>query len=421
MENMESRMKDQKLRFTIACKNFPVRSQTFILNQILDLIDKGHDVNIVVYEANKELLGQVDPKYRLAERISTTDMPQSFVLRVFGLLIFTVTHPAFFIKILQTVNFFKFGKIALSLKLFYSAKVFLKQPKYDLYQAHFGEVGMILSILKSIGIVDGRIITTFHGYDAHFSDATFATTKAIYTQLFGAKDNRFTVNSDYTKNQIISLGARENTIYNLPVGLDTQKYQRKTKTTQREQLRLISVGRLVPFKGFEYSIRAVAKLVNDGFFQIHYSIIGEGTQYVFLDSLIKQLGMSQHVFLIGAKSQEEVIAKMSDSDLFVHPAIRENNGRQENQGLVIQEAQALELPVITTRTGGIPEGLIENKTGLLVEEKNIDHLANSILFFAQNKPEIERFGKAGRDFVVQNFDIKTINDRLVSVYEEVLK
>ena len=333
-------MKDQKLRFTIACKNFPVRSQTFILNQILDLIDKGHEVNIVVYEKNDKLLSHLDEsKYRLSEKISATNMPQSFVLRIVGLLTFTLSHPAFFLKILKSINFFKFGKIALSLKLFYTAKVFLKQSKYDLYQAHFGEVGMILSILKNIGVIDGRIITSFHGYDAHFSDATFTATKTMYAQLFGASDNTFTVNSNYTKKQIVQLGANQSTIYDLPVGLDTQKYQCKQKSNLDNRLQLISVGRLVPFKGFEYSIQAVAKLVNEGH-KISYIIIGEGIQYVFLNMLIKQLGMTEHIFLIGAKSQEEVITEMSNSNLFIHPAIKEDNGRQENQGLVIQEAQA---------------------------------------------------------------------------------
>ena len=115
-------------------------------------------------------------------------------------------------------------------------------------------------------------------------------------------------------------------------------------------------------------------------------------------------------------NENEVINFMDNSSVFLYPGIVDNTGRCENQGLVIQEAQAMQLPVVTSDVGGISEGLIDKKTGFLVEEGNIDAFVSKVLWLIDNPNRRKEMGKAGRQFVVENYESIILGERLIDIY-----
>ena len=123
----------------------------------------------------------------------------------------------------------------------------------------------------------------------------------------------------------------------------------------------------------------------------------------------------------GSKSQIEIKDFMSNSHIFIFPGIIDENGRCENQGLVIQEAQAMQLPVVTSNVGGIPDGLINGKTGFVVDEGNIDGFVSKILWLIDNPSSRKKMGKAGRQFVVENYDSSILGEKLLDIYYNSLK
>ena len=122
----------------------------------------------------------------------------------------------------------------------------------------------------------------------------------------------------------------------------------------------------------------------------------------------------------GALLREEVIALLGDAHLFVLPSLGMEGQitGMEGQGLVLQEAQAMGLPVIASRCCGIPEGVIEGETGLLCPEGNPEALADRIREMHQAHQRWPELGTRGRQLVERKFDIENLNDRLVEIYED---
>ena len=120
---------------------------------------------------------------------------------------------------------------------------------------------------------------------------------------------------------------------------------------------------------------------------------------------------------MGALKQEAIIREFETAQLFLLPGIYdEPDGRAENQGLVIQEAQAMEIPVIVSDVGGMKYGMIPNKTGYVVKEKDITAFADTIEYLIKYPEKAKDMGREGRKFVIENYDSGKLVDTLVSIY-----
>ena len=102
------------------------------------------------------------------------------------------------------------------------------------------------------------------------------------------------------------------------------------------------------------------------------------------------------------------------------PSVTADDGDKEGQALVLQEAGACGLPVLSTLHNGIPEGVLDGKSGFLVPEKNVDALAERLLFLVDNPQLWPGMGKCGREYVEKKYDIKILNEKLVRLYNRLL-
>lgn len=110
---------------------------------------------------------------------------------------------------------------------------------------------------------------------------------------------------------------------------------------------------------------------------------------------------------------------MENSHVFLLPGIHDPvNKRAETQGLVLQEAQAMELPVVISDVGGMKYGIIPDETGFVVRENDITGFADAIEKFILNPQLIVEMGKKGRKFVVDKYDNKIIGAQLIEIYEK---
>jgi colanic acid/amylovoran biosynthesis glycosyltransferase len=147
-------------------------------------------------------------------------------------------------------------------------------------------------------------------------------------------------------------------------------------------------------------------------------MIGSGEMRNEVESLINELGLQEYVSLLGSLSQESVVEEMDKAHLFLLPGIHEKQtGRAETQGLVIQEAQAMELPVIVSDAGGMKYGLLDGVSGFVVKEGDIDGFADKIELLLNNEQMRNAMAKAGRDFVVKTFDTRILGDKLTEIYD----
>ena len=131
--------------------------------------------------------------------------------------------------------------------------------------------------------------------------------------------------------------------------------------------------------------------------------------------------MQENITLLGGKKKDEIKQLYAESHIFILSGIVASDNSQEAQGLVLQEAQAAGLPIVTTRVGGIPEGVLENKSAFIVPERDVEALTQKIMFLLENFEIREAMGQTGRDFVTRNYSLNALNDRLVDIYQSLKK
>jgi glycosyltransferase involved in cell wall biosynthesis len=163
---------------------------------------------------------------------------------------------------------------------------------------------------------------------------------------------------------------------------------------QAEAVDVISVGRLVEKKGFDTFIRAMAS-VCERRAGTKATIVGDGPERAALTELVSQLGLEQNITLAGAKSHSETLELIGQAKVFCLAGQRARNGDCDAVPVVIKEAMARAVAVISTRVGGIPE-VVDDEVGWIVDPGSPQQLADAIAdALADAKRRMER-GAAGR-------------------------
>ena len=194
-------------------------------------------------------------------------------------------------------------------------------------------------------------------------------------------------------------------IYRVYNGIDLELFPNPLTSAPNTVPRIISVGRLVAFKGFDYLIDACAELARRGL-DFTCEIIGDGPVRDDLQTKIDMLNLSPRVNLLGSLSQGAVLEKLQATDIFALASVMDRQGASDIFPTVIIEAMAAARPVVSTRLAGIPESIVHGETGLLVPPGDTMALAQALEQLIQN-PELQaRYGRAGRARVEQHFRIE---------------
>ena len=168
---------------------------------------------------------------------------------------------------------------------------------------------------------------------------------------------------------------------------------------------IVAIGRLIPKKGFANLIRACALLVEHGT-SFRCEIFGEGPLEKELRAQIEELGLYDLVQFPGAKPQHELRKRLAGATVFVLPSVPEAEGGMDNLPTVIMEAMATGLPVVSTTIGGIPEMVVDNETGFLVQPEDAIALAGAIEKVTSDRSLGPRLGQAGYERAQKLFSIE---------------
>ena len=185
-------------------------------------------------------------------------------------------------------------------------------------------------------------------------------------------------------------------------------------------LKIITIGRLIEFKGFHHLIEACAKLGEVGI-EYECCIIGEGPWREQLEKLTSERGVSDHVEFAGVQTQEQVKSRLRASDVFVLPCIVDSKGASDILPTVITESMACSLPIVSTQLVGVPEMVDDGETGILVEPGNVDALAEALKRLAGDHDLARSMGKAGREKAKRVFELEITSGQLVEKFEKAIK
>lgn len=406
------------MRIAFVIGRFPALSETFILNQVTGLIDQGHEVNIFADTPDdRSCVHNEVARYGLQQRTHyLPQLPVHYVARVMkGIGLVAGSGWKSPRRVMRSLNSRRYGQQATSLRLLYAAIPFLnKQFTYDIIHCHFGTFGLRGLFLRDIGVLSGRLVTTFHGAD--ITEAVRAYGRDVYNRLFTSGDLFLPISKRW-QDALIDLGcpAEKTVVHHM--GIDFTEFAfRSHEMVVNGTIRLISVCRLVEKKGIEYAVHAVSKLIKSNY-RLHYDIIGDGPLREDLQRLITELGVADAITVHGQKTKTDVIAYLQRAHLLLAPSVTAKNGDQEGIPVALMEAMAMGLPVVSTWHSGIPELVKDSECGFLVPEQDADALARVIAHLAEH-PEIwSALGRKGRTIVEQEFNVDRLNKRLISIFE----
>jgi len=405
----------RRMKIAFILRRFPALSETFILNQITGLMDLGHTVDIYsTLESGTEENHPDVESYRLLDHLIRLSVPKGLIARAAGafpaLVRGLISSP---LPTLRSLNVFRFGHQAISLRLLYLVSSFNK--RYDVIHCHFGVLGDTGITLRKLGAGADIVVTSFHGFDI----TTWVKEHGdlIYEKLFREGD-LFLPISERWRNRLVKLGCPSEKIRIHHMGIDCERFTFRPRILDKEgNIELVSVARFVEKKGLEYSIKAVAALM-DEYPRLRYTVAGDGELFEDMRKLVEKLGVPERIKLIGWMPQNQILELLQQSHILITPSVTAANGDQEGIPVVLMEAMAMGLQIVATIHSGIPELVEEDITGKLVPERDSEALENALRELLETPDTWSRMGRTGREKVELEFNTRKQVLKLAGYYDE---
>jgi colanic acid/amylovoran biosynthesis glycosyltransferase len=437
------------MRIAFLLQSFPTVSETFILSQVTGLIDLGHDVQVFA-ERRPEHTQTDEPihpdfqSYNLASRTTYLDSEMPAESGYWSMPVWPFSGETWLpgaergipnsARLLQAVPALRrcldvapeltlevidpeqYGSQAVSLEALYHLASFLaRSHQIDALHAHFGPVANNFRFARNV--CQAPLVVTFHGYD--FSQYPQEHGDQVYRQLFQEADAVMGI-SQYAVGRLMKLGCPEEKLSVHHTGVYPDRFPFCARRLEAgEPVRILTVGRLVEKKGLEYALRAVAE-ARHSHPNLRYEIIGEGPLRSELEDLIRRLELNSIVTLHGAAGADAVRRSFAEAHLYLLPSVTARDGDQEGIPVSLMEAQSCGLPILSTFHSGIPELVADGRSGLLVEERNVEQLARALLQMVQNPQAWPSMGQCGRKLVEARFDTAQLNRDLLKIYEKAI-
>lgn len=363
------------MRILVFSDIFCEDTTTFIYNEVIGLTKKNHEV-----------------LYLCGERRNEEKFPFENVVVIPYLINHLLKKTRWYLEIYDKKLSFK-NKV-------YSHQITKEIEAFapDIIHCHFGY--QALKLLDNFNYGKIPVAVTFHGYDA-----TFKFKRKSYVNSLKKHINDWNVyvflacaffKENFIKNQIsLDNGAV------LYCGIDMEFFKRTQYNSHNKPFTFLQIASFHNKKGHHYTVMAFKKLIHDHpEFDCRLVFGGEGPHLNEIKKLVKLHKLDNKIIFKGLVSPVEVRQLLDEADCFVHHSITSDVGDSEACTNSIMEAMAMELPVISTLHGGIPEMVIDGLHGFLVKEKDI-------AAYAKKMWEIKNWGYKieNRNYIASKFEI----------------
>lgn len=227
------------------------------------------------------------------------------------------------------------------------------------------------------------------------------------------KSHYITATSNFLKRSVKKLDSNIERTRVIPFGIDTAQFD-YCRRSSRSKMRIGIAKSLWPKYGVDVLIRAFY-ILSKSHDNIELLIAGKGEFESKYKQLVKDLQLGDRVRFLGFINHDELPEFLYEIDIFAMPSVSDG----ESFGVAALEASSTGLPVVATRVGGVPEVVMDNKTGLLVERRDIEGLAGAIEKLILNPDLREKMGRAGRAFVESDYRWESNLKAMSDLYMEV--
>lgn len=390
---------------------FPLLSETFILREMIEIENHGHHILLYPIQCLKPAIVHQDAilwvakarcipfisKAVVSENIKTfLAKPFTYLSLIFKIILGNISSLDFLIK-----GLYLFPKAVFTAKQLQAEGV---EHIHAHYATHPALEAWVIHHLT--GISYSVTIHSHDIYDCH----------AMLKQKLQEADFLVPISKYNVEYMVTLLGdwIREK-CHVIHCGVDPFLYEKSTSTNKsiNNIFQILQIGSLHWKKGQVHLIRSMAHLKKLGVsFQL--KIIGEGEERASIEAEIQKLQLEDCVELLGAKTQSEVATFLQTADCYIQSSV------SEGIPVAIMEAMASNLPVVATNITGIPELVLHEKTGILVNPTDQEELAKALFELFQSPTRRHAMGKKGHDWVIAEFNLQKNSRKLTQLFENLI-
>ena len=281
--------------------------------------------------------------------------------------------------------------------------------KEDITTAAFGAaapLGLLSASMKRAGVV--RTVALTHGHEVWWAKVFPFN---LLLRRIGSTVDVLTYLGEFTRKAISkALNTKaQSAMVKIAPGIDVEHFIPTDAAPLRESLGLtdkkviVSVGRLVHRKGQDHLIEAMPEILKK-VPRAHLLLVGEGPYREYLQKLVHQHKLESSVTFIGRIQYQDLPMYICVGDIFAMPSRSRLMGLEvEGLGIVYLEASSCGLPVLAGDSGGAPDAVIQNETGLVVSGTNNEEIASASVALLTNLEASQKMGVAGRQWIVDNW------------------
>ena len=267
-------------------------------------------------------------------------------------------------------------------------------------------LGLLSASMKRAGVL--RTVALTHGHEVWWAKVFPFN---LLLRRIGSTVDVLTYLGEFTRKAISkALSARaQSAMVKIAPGIDVEHFISTDASSLRESLGLadkkviVSVGRLVHRKGQDHLIEAMPEILKN-VPRAHLLLVGEGPYREHLQNLVHQLKLESSVTFIGRIQYQDLPMYICVGDIFAMPSRSRLMGLEvEGLGIVYLEASSCGLPVLAGDSGGAPDAVIQNETGLVVSGTDNKQIASAAVALLTNLEASQKMGTVGRQWIVDNW------------------
>lgn len=388
------------MNICLVTNEFPALTETFITTKALELSKRGHSVTVIKnQESNIVNASHVAMVKEANIRVLTYNAAQSKT----GIAKAVVSHPLLLMRSPSGAAFKKTLKLQLQNSLL---------GKYPFDIIHFEFSGLGIVYLKALDGIKAKVVVSCRGTAEKVKPVTEPLRKDQLRYLFARVDAIHCVSNDMAATIQPYCTEPEKIFVNRP-SVDPAVFKRSRPYDHTGTLQILTIGRFTFQKGYLIGLMAMRELKNSGII-FKWKIVGDGPLKEELIYHIHALGLEEYVELLGKKTRDEILQLYDTANVFLLPSVYEGIAN------VCLEAMSMEIPVVSTKSGGMEEVIVHRQNGFLCEIYNPASIAENIKLLAADSHLAKTTGMNARQTILENFTIKQQADVFEEQYAKII-